>query len=112
MHAPSAARFNQRAFVSLVTGLCAVGLPVTGVANHQLQFAPMTSARHAWMAAHNSLGVIFVVFLAWHLVLNRRALVAYLRQSGRGVPGRELRYALAVVCVTTALVVGHALALS
>ncbi len=105
-----ARRWNPRAFVSLVIALCAAGLPVTGLANHALQLE-MTRERHAWMSAHNSLGVVFVVFVAWHLILNRRALVAYLRGAATGLPGvaHEARWALAVVGVTTALAAGHAL---
>jgi len=103
-------RFNHRAFVSLTIALAAGGLPVTGIANHVLQLEPMTVARHAWMSAHNSLGVVFVVFVTWHIILNRRALATHLRGLIGRVPaaGRELLWALAVVAVTTGVVVMHA----
>lgn len=104
-------RFNYRAFVSLTIALAGAGLPVTGIGNHWQQLEPMTVARHAWMSAHNSLGVIFVVFATWHVVLNRRALVAQIRGVAGRVPraGRELLYALAVVGATTGVVIAHAI---
>ncbi len=104
-------RFNHRAFVSLTVALTGTGLPVTGIANHLLQAEPMTVARHAWMSAHTSLGVLFVVFVTWHVILNRRALATHLRGLARRVPGgaREVLYALAVVGVTTGMVIAHAI---
>ncbi len=106
-------RFNPRAFVSSMIVFTAAGLPVTGLANHVLQAEPFSTARHAWMGAHNSLGVLFVVFAAWHVVLNRRALAGYLRAAAPRVPGggREVFCALLLLTVTTALVVAHALVL-
>jgi hypothetical protein len=105
--------FSARAFTSLVIALCAPGLPPTGVAMHLLQSDPLPGARHAWMSAHDSLATVFGVFLAWHLVLNRRALAAHLVRPAGSVRRvrRELVWALAVVGVPTALAVGHALVL-
>ncbi len=104
-------RFNYRAFVSLTIALAGAALPVTGIANHVFQNAPMNAARHAWMSAHNSLGAAFVVFVTWHLILNRRPLAAHLRGLAGRVPhgGREAIYALAVVGMTTGIVILHAL---
>jgi hypothetical protein len=102
--------FNVRAFVS-VGMLCAgLGLPWTGWANHLLQGEGMTVARHAWMTAHNSLGVLFALFGAWHVALNRRALANYIRGAFArvAVPRREVLCAAALVTVMTALAVSHA----
>lgn len=95
--------FNTRRFVAFVTGLAALILPVTGTATH-VHLAP-TLGRHAWMAAHNSAGSVFVLFLVWHLVLNRRALVNHVRAIGAA---REAFWALLIVIVTTAAAAGHA----
>jgi len=105
-------RFSARAFVSAVLTLGAVGLPPTGIANHLLQSDPMPGARHAWMSAHNGLAAVFVVFVVWHVALNRRALAASLARTAAGVVvrRRELAWAVLVVGAWTALVVGHALA--
>ncbi len=107
---PSPRRFNSRAFVSDAMALAAAALPVTGLANHLLQTEPMNAARHAWMSAHTSLGVVFVVFAAWHVVLNRRALAGQFRGVLAQVPAaaRELLYALVIVGGTTFLIVSHA----
>ncbi len=109
--ATSSRRFNPRAFVSSMIALTAMGLPVTGIANHVLQMEPMTVSRHAWMSAHNSLAFLFVVFVAWHVLLNRRVLFGYARGLVTRAPAaaREVFWALAIVAVTTTIVVLHAI---
>jgi len=104
-------RFNLRSFVTLMVTFSGLGLPATGVANHCYGFAPMSVARHAWMSAHNVLGILFVVFAVWHVILNRRSLWSHLKSVGaRLAPAsREALIAGAVVAVTLLLFVGHAL---
>ncbi len=102
--------FNVRAFVSVGLVCAGLGLPWTGLANHMLQQEPMTVARHAWMSAHNSLGLLFAIFAVWHAVLNQRALLTYihgpvLRLAARR---REALYGLAIVALPTAVAIGHA----
>jgi hypothetical protein len=100
---------NVRAFVTLMIAFSGFGLPVTGIANHIYGFVPLTVARHAWMSAHNSLGLLFVAFSIWHIVLNRRALWNHLRSAAR-VPAvsREAVLAGALVALALLLFVGHA----
>jgi len=102
--------FNRRAFVMLVVAVSGVGLPLSGLANHLLQADPIGFHRHAWMAAHWGLGIIFTVFAAWHAVQNRRMLIRYLRQSAGRLPviRRELALALALVCIPILLLMAHA----
>jgi len=88
----------MRAFVALALTFSGLGLPVTGYVNHVYQFAPMSMARHAWMSAHNILGVQFAVFAIWHAILNRRALSF----------NRMAVYAGLTVGLLSALVVSHA----
>jgi hypothetical protein len=101
--------FNQRAFVTLVAAVAGAGLPLTGFANHVLQTDPINPSRHAWMAAHNGLGIIFATFAIWHAILNRRALVSHLRGAmGRWrMVGREALWAVALVTVALSVAVGH-----
>jgi len=102
--------FNFRAFAAWGLALSSLGLPVTGLMNHGYGFEPMSQVRHAWMAAHNVLGMLAVVFGVWHVALNFRALAGYalnLRQRLLLV-SRELLLASAVVVVLTGLFVGHA----
>ncbi len=103
-------KLNTRAFVVLMIGFSGVGLPVTGVANHILGFSPMSIARHAWMAAHNILGLLFLAFSIWHIVLNRRALWNYMRYSAGRIPAvsREVTLAGIVVALALLVFVGHA----
>lgn len=102
--------FRQRAFVALVLVLSGLALPVTGIANHFYGFAPASVERHAWMSAHNALGLLFVVFSIWHVVLNRRALWNHVRTTAVRIPamGGEAMLAVALVVITLLLFVGHA----
>jgi hypothetical protein len=103
--------FNKRAFVALTAASAGLGLPITGLANHLLQRGPMGFQRHAWMSAHTSLGVLFSVFVIWHLILNRRALFNYVRGACSGQPGmsREVFWAMGFVAAVLCIGVGHAL---
>jgi hypothetical protein len=103
-------RFSTRAFVALVMTASGVGLPLTGYMNHVYGFEPISVARHAWMTAHNVLGLLFAVSAGWHAWLNRRALLNHLRGGLAGVRrvGREAACAVAVVGLLVALFVSHA----
>jgi hypothetical protein len=103
--------FNVRGFVTLTIAVTGLGLPVSGLANHLLQSEPLLRlSRHAWMSAHNTLGILFVVFGVWHAVLNRRALFNYLRAltTGGSSGGREGVSAIALVVLILFVVVSHA----
>ena len=103
--------FNQRAFVSLVAAVSGLGLPLTGLFTHLTGTEFLTPRRHFWMAGHTSLGIVFTAFVVWHVVLNRRALLAHVR----GVTGRwhavsrEILWATALVAATLLGAVGHTL---
>ncbi len=101
--------FNTRAFVALMIAFTGLGLPVTGVANHVYGFS-LTVERHAWMSAHNTLGILFVVFSIWHVVLNRRALWSHVRSAaGRGLSvSHEAILAGIVLALALIVFVGHA----
>lgn len=103
-------RFNTRAFVALVMAASGLGLPLSGYMNHVHGLAPMSVARHAWMSAHNILGVLFAVSAAWHAWLNRRALVTYSRGglARLRLVTREAAWACALVAGLLALFVSHA----
>ncbi len=102
--------FNTRAFIALMIALSGLGMPVTGVFTHVLGFSPMSLERHAWMSAHNGLGVLFVVFSVWHVALHRRTLWKHVQKSAaRVLPlSREAAVAGAVVALSLLLFVGHA----
>lgn len=103
-------KFDLRAFAVLMITFSGLGLPVTGFANHFYGFAPLSVGRHAWMSAHNVLGLLFTVFSVWHVVLNRRALWNHLRGLAPRMPmaTREAVGAGAVVAVALLVFVGHA----
>ena len=103
-------RFNSRTFVVIAMLLSGLGLPITGVANHVLQLESMTVARHAWMAAHNGLGLLFVIFCIWHVVLNRKAVFRHMAGLTARIPAasREMIAAAAIVALALSILVGHA----
>ena len=80
--------WNQRALVATGAVLSGLALPVTGLLDHA---AGGSSAEDAvgWSIAHASMGALFVGFCVWHIALNRRALLRYLRAAvpARGRPG-------------------------
>lgn len=102
--------FNVRAFVALGLSASGLGLPITGYANHVCQMEAMNMVRHAWMAAHNSLGLLFVLFALWHAALNRKAFFSHLRGATACAPRipREAIAAVAVVTLVLFFFVGHA----
>ena len=113
--AGSSHTWDRKAFV--VTGVAASGiaLPLTGLLD-RLSGGPSAEAAIGWSIVHTSLGALFIGFCAWHVVLNRRALVRYLRTAvpGAGRPGgaappREVLAATALVGGVLAVTVIHAL---
>lgn len=102
--------FNRRAFAALGAAVSGLGLPLTGYANHLFQFSAMTTQRHAWMAAHNILAVLFLAFAAGHVLLNRQALLRHVQGIARNIPflSREAVLAGLVVASVVFLFMGHA----
>jgi len=82
---------STRALVTLSVAFTGLLLPVTGIANHIYGFSPMSVARHAWMTAHNLLGLLFVVFSIWHALLNRRALWSHVKNAARRAKSASIR---------------------
>jgi hypothetical protein len=103
-------KFNIRSFVALMIAFSGLGLPITGIANHIYGFTPLTLERHIWMSAHNILGLIFCIFSIWHIALNRRPLVGYLKGIGFSLSflSREAMLAGAIVTVILLFFIGHA----
>ena len=104
--------FDIHAFVTLMIAFCSLGLPITGVVCHFYGFSPWSTARDAWMVAHSSLGLLFIVFSIRHAILNRRALSHYFKGVIIRVPSlsREASLAVAAVALILALFTGHVLA--
>ena len=102
--------FNWRGFVILTATVTGLGLPITGLANHLHQLEPIVSfSRHAWMSAHNILGVLFLVSTVSHAIFNRRILLNYVRgHAARSGIGREAVGVIVLVAVMLFVAVGHA----
>jgi hypothetical protein len=80
--------FNTRAFTAIMSGLTALTLPFTGLILHGYSEGAISGDKHAWFMAHIVLGVLFVVFAAWHAVLNRRPLLNYIKSGAGSLLGR------------------------
>ena len=103
-------RLNPRAFTAMMMVFSGLGLPLTGIVNHAYGFAPLSVERHAWMSAHNALGILFALFSIWHIVLNRRAVWNHVRSTASRIPAmsREAMLAGGVVAITLLVFIGHA----
>ncbi|MDY0282386.1 MAG: DUF4405 domain-containing protein [Salinivirgaceae bacterium] len=101
---------NLRAFVILTATVSGLGLPITGLANHLHQMDPIVSfSRHAWMAAHWILGILFTMSTVSHAILNRRMLHNYIRgHAAHPGVGREAVGAIILVALMLFFAVGHA----
>jgi hypothetical protein len=89
--------------------LSGTGLPITGFANHLYAGQEASIARHAWMAAHNSLAIVFAAFVIAHVVTNGGAVWRYMTAFASHRPAAwDCLWAVAIVTITTTLAVGHA----
>lgn len=102
--------FDPRAFTVLMMTACGLALPVTGYYNHALGFEPLGVARHAWMSAHDAIGILFIVLATWHVVLNRRALWRHVKGAVASFPAvsRGAAVGCAIVALLLFLIIGHA----
>jgi hypothetical protein len=80
--------FNKRAFTAIMSGLTALTLPITGLIVHGYSEGAISGDKHSWLMAHVVLGFLFVVFAAWHALINRRALLNYIKGVGGSLPGK------------------------
>ena len=99
--------FNKRGFISSGMFISGLGLPITGIMNHYLAFDSMTVERHAWMSAHNILGVFFVLFAIFHIIYNWKTLLKYIKNSVAIIISREAVAAFSVILFFLVLVVLH-----
>lgn len=103
--------FNSRAFAALTAALSGLALPFTGYMIHRAKMSPQTTALHTWVVVHEILGIVFTLFTVWHAILNRRALLLYMKRGLSGMRGvsREALAALGVILVLLVLAAaGHA----
>lgn len=100
-------QFNKRAFISVGMFISGIGLPLSGIMNHYLAFDSMTTERHAWMSAHNILGIFFILFAVFHIIYNWKGLIKYIKNSVEAFISKEAVTALSVVLFFLVLVILH-----
>ena len=98
MNTSSKKSFNYRAFIALSLLLSGIGLPVTGIA---LAVQHGGTENHSWAHAHAIFALVFTVFAIWHLILNWRPLIKYIRIS------REVIFSIVIIAVLIFIFVGH-----
>jgi hypothetical protein len=80
--------FNKRAFTAIMSGLTALTLPFSGLILHGYSEGAIAGDIHFWLTVHVLLGLLFIVFAAWHAIINRRALLSYIKGVGGSQPGK------------------------
>jgi len=100
--------FNKRAFISTALFVSGLSLPISGLMNHLLQFAPLTLARHFWMSAHDVAGTLFVLFSILHISYNWKALMNYAKKAQEMFISKETLTAIAFVLILIGIVSSHA----
>ncbi len=101
--------FNKRAFVSVAMFAAALGLPISGLMNHQMQFEPFSQTRHFWMSVHNVSAILFCLFAIMHITLNWTPLMHYIKKIKGVSISKEALLAVALVFVVVAFISSHAL---
>lgn len=103
--------WDQRRFISLGILFSGLALPLSGLGNHLARHTSGPQADISWVAVHVTLGGLFVILATWHGVLNRRAVLRYLRShaSRAALPSQEAIAALALVGGVLALTFALAL---
>jgi hypothetical protein len=101
-------KFNKRAFTAVGMFISIIGLPFSGYMNHLLGFDTLSADRHIWMSVHNILGIFFLFFSTWHIILNWKLLKAYLKKASSVIISKETVYAVSLVLFFLLLAVFHA----
>lgn len=78
------------------------------ILNHFLAFDTLTVERHAWMSAHNVLGLLFLLFAVFHIFFNWKGLMKYIKNSISFIISREALVALSLIVFFLVLIVSHA----
>jgi hypothetical protein len=81
----STRRLNRRAFVALAATVTGLALPVTGVVDHVILDSHPGAGFNAGSVAHWACGLLFVVFVAWHVALNWRAYRRHIAEVSGGL---------------------------
>ena len=100
--------FNTRAFVSVAMFTSLLALPLSGYMNHILQFETLTTSRHFWMSVHDVAAILFAAFSIIHIILNRRALMGYVRKIKHISVSREAVLAIILVVFIVGFITMHA----
>lgn len=103
--------FNTRAFVAMMAGLTGFGLPISGLALHAHSEHRLAFDGHEWTALHVFLGILFTVFVTWHIVLNRRPILNHIKAGAAGwMPlSREARWAAIITAAIVVTMISHSL---
>lgn len=101
-------KFNKRSFISIGMFLSAIGLPFSGIMNHLTGFDPLTVERHVWMSVHNMLGLFFVIFSVWHIILNWKPLKNHIKKAAGFLISKEAVYAFTLIAFFMMLIILHA----
>ena len=93
-HARAGRRLNRRALVAIGATVTGLALPVTGVADHVLLNSTGGAGFNAGSVTHWTCALLFIGFVTWHVVLNRKAYRRHIAEVSGGLlfsPKRAVR---------------------
>lgn len=82
-----------------MSGLTGLFLPFSGLILHAHSDGAIAGDKHSWLMMHLIFWLLFVISAAWHIILNRRPLLSYIRSdAARSFPlSREARWAAVIM---------------
>jgi succinate dehydrogenase/fumarate reductase cytochrome b subunit len=99
--------FNKRAFISTALFISVLILPFSGYMNHILQFDTLSIEKHLSMSLHNVAGILFALFVIFHITFNWSALLNYAKKAKEKFVSKETITALALVILVVCLFSSH-----
>ncbi|OFX69669.1 MAG: hypothetical protein A2X12_01130 [Bacteroidetes bacterium GWE2_29_8] len=100
--------FNKRSFTSIAMFVSLLGLPLSGIMNHNLQFEGLTVERHFWMSVHNMSALLFTIFAMVHVCYNWKALITYTKKLKQTTISKEAFWAILLVVFIVGVFSSHA----
>jgi len=98
--------FNKRAFISSCLLISGVFLPL-GWLMHFTDIEYNPKLHEFWMAVHNAASTLFAVFLIIHLIINWKAMKAYITKSKTKLISKETIYAIILIIFIVGLFSSH-----
>ena len=87
-------RLNQRALAAIAATMTGLALPVSGLADHLILDSNPAAGGNVACVIHWTCGLLFIVFVTWHVIINRKAYRRHIAEVSGGLlfsPRRTLQ---------------------